>query len=176
MSDASTQAQCFLLIKTNLNAHRVLKGAILPLKELEWAAVIYGPYQIAAYVTSDDERSLTNTIETLRAERPILELDVRRCKRLPEDDELGSIQGHPRKAIQACLLINVDYREEKERIVTVALRKLQGVRLARAMWGPSDIIAVVEAQNHEAMRNLICDEIKVMKGVANNCTLFCYPD
>jgi hypothetical protein len=69
----------------------------------------------------------------------------------------------------------VNYREEKERVVTYHLRQVEGIRLARAMWGPADIIVVAEAGDHESMRNLICDQIKVMKGVASCTTLYCYP-
>jgi DNA-binding Lrp family transcriptional regulator len=168
--------ECFIFIKTNLNARRVLSGAVLSMPEVFWAKVVYGPYQIAAYLRSDDERALTGAIEELRAARPVLELDVRRCKPLPEDAALPPFADAGGKPVRACLLINVDYRQEKERVVTLNLRQLQGVTKANAMWGPTDIVALVEAEDHESLRNLICDDIKVMKGIATNTTLFCYPD
>ncbi len=162
----------FLLIKTNLNAFRVV-NSIKANKLVVWANVVYGPYQIVAYIESDDENEITELIEELRARRYISELDARKVKIIPDDDKLKPFK--ITNKLSAVLLINVNYKEEKERVVTYNLRKISGVKLARAMWGPADIISIVEASDHEAMRNLICDDIKIMKGIASNTTLYCYP-
>lgn len=163
----------FLLIKTNLNAFRVL-SSIKSSKLVVWANNVYGPYQIVAYVESDSEKEITEFIEDVRSRRFVTELDARRVKVIPQDDKLKPFKiGKP---ISAVLLVNVNYKEEKERVVTWNLRKISGVKIARAMWGPTDIVVIVEASDHEAMRNLICDDIKVLKGVANNTTLYCYPN
>jgi DNA-binding Lrp family transcriptional regulator len=167
--------ECFLFIKTNLHAKRVLAGAVRSVPGVYWAEVIYGPYQIAAYIRDENERALADRVERLRAERPILEMDVRRCKPLPEDKTLAPFMGEHCRPVRACLLVNVDHHITKERAVVNKLRQVEGVLMARAMWGPTDIVAIVEAADQEGMRNLICDEIKVMEGVATNTTLFCYP-
>ncbi|MBY3203456.1 Lrp/AsnC family transcriptional regulator [Rhizobium laguerreae] len=168
--------ECFLLIRTTLHAKRVLAGAVLSQQGVYWAKAIYGPYQIVAYIRDDDETALIDRIEKLRAERPIAEMDVRRCKPLPEDSALPPFMGDHTQPVRACLLINVDPHITKERIVVGNLRKIAGVRMARAMWGPTDVIAIVEAADHEGMRNLICDEVKIMEGITSNTTLFCYPE
>jgi hypothetical protein len=161
----------YLLIRTDLNAFRVVQSVkSSPL--VRWAKVVYGPYQITAYVESDSEKELVTFIEDLRSRRFIVELDARRCKQLPEDKHFAIKDTPPQSAV---LLINVNYKEEKERVVTLNLRQLSGVILARAMWGPADIIAIVGTESHESLRNLICDDIKTMKGVMNNTTLYGYP-
>lgn len=163
----------FLLIKTNLNAYHVLRSIRIE-KFVQWASAVYGPYQIVAYIESESRKEITEFIEGMRTQRRILELDARMCKVIPEDQELKPFKiTMPESAL---LLINVNYKEERERIVTINLRKLKGVLLSRAMWGPSDIIVIVEAENHELIRNLICDEIKTLKGVLSNTTLYCYPE
>jgi len=163
----------FLLIKTNLNASRVL-NSIKQNKLVVWANQVYGPYQIVAYAESENEKELTELIEDIRSRRFITELDARRVKVIPQDDKLKPFKIN--KSVSAVLLVNVNYKEEKERVVTWNLRKISGVKIARAMWGPTDIVVIVEASDHESMRNLICDDIKVLKGVTNNTTLYCYPN
>lgn len=138
-----------------------------------WAKAIYGPYQIVAYLEAGDEAKVVNVIEEMRSIEGINEIDARRVKVIPKDDELAGFS--LTKPINAVLLINVNYKEEKERVVTWNLREVPGVAYARAMWGPTDIVAIVEADDHESMRNLICDDIKVLKGVRENSTLYCYP-
>ena len=172
MTDRTIPA-AFLLMKTKSNAIKIV-NSIKQYRLVVWTSVVYGPYQIVAYVQGKDERQLAQSIEGFRSRRDIAELDARMCKSLPEDEKLA-----PFKIVEphsAVLLIDVNYQEEKERITTHNLRTLKGVRLARAMWGPTDIIAVVEAPDHEAMRNLICDDVKSTKGVRTNTTLYCYPE
>ncbi len=168
-----TKPSSFLLIKTNLNSLRVVRSV----KEspfVKWASVVYGPYQIVAYVQTDTDTEMANFIEDLRSRRFITELDARMVKVIPDDEKLTLPEVKAEKV--AVLLVNVNYKEEKERVVTYNLRKVKGIKLARAMWGPADIIAIVEAEDAEAMRNKICDEVKTMKGVISNTTLYCYPN
>lgn len=168
-----TKPAAFLLIKTNSNAIKIA-NSIEQYSPVAWASVVYGPYQIVAYVEGNDERKLSTFIENVRSRRDVAELDARICKSIPEDARLKTSKME--KPNSAVLLINVDYKEEKERTTANNLRRLKGVRLTRAMWGPTDIIAVVEASDPEAMRNLICDQVKSMKGVRTNTTLYCYPE
>lgn len=167
-----TNHAAFLLIKTNLNAFKVV-GSIGESVLVKWVSAVYGPYQIVAYVESSSATELAQYIEDLRSRRYISELDARMVKTIPEDEHLKPFETS--KSNVAVLLINVNYKEEKERVVTYNLRKISGIKIARAMWGPADIVAIVEAEDTEAMRNKICDEVKVMKGVSTNTTLYCYP-
>jgi DNA-binding Lrp family transcriptional regulator len=112
-------------------------------------------------------------LKKIRTFKGVKELDARMVKIIPQDDILTNFEIIKKES--AVLLINVDYSVEKERVVTWNLRKIEGVKWARAMWGPSDIIAIIESNNHESMRDLICDNIKTMKGVKTNCTFYCYP-
>lgn len=162
----------FLLIKTSKNSRKVL-STITKSKFVVWASQIYGPYQIVAYIESDSEVEIINEIEKIRELKGVNELDARRVKFIPKDEELKMFS--TKKPVTAVLLINVNYKEEKERIVTYNLREIDGVVFSRAMWGPTDIVTIVEASDHESMRNLICDKIKVLKGVKGNSTLYCYP-
>ena len=163
----------FLLIKTKDNSFHLLKK-ILSKKDVVWANNVYGPYQIVAYIEAENDFQLATVIEEMRVENGVEEIDARMVKIIPKDDELDSFKVTKQDSV--VLLINVNYRDEKERVVTWNLRKLAGVKLARAMWGPADIIAIVEADSHEEMRNLICDEVKIMNGVISNTTLYCYPN
>jgi len=163
----------FLLIKTNSSAFQV-KSSIKDEKGLRWASATYGPYQVAAYMESEGYADLARRIESLRTREMISELDARMCKVIPGDEGLNPLE--ITKPESAILLVNVDYHEQKERDVACNLRKLKNVRMARAVWGPSDIIVVVEGDDHESMRNVICDEIKLIKGVLRNTTLYCYPE
>jgi DNA-binding Lrp family transcriptional regulator len=167
----NVNAASFLFFKTNQNSLEVLRR----LKERElmkWVTSVYGPYQIVGYMEMSDYTQLVKSIESLRCENGVTHLDARMVKNIPEDSFLKDFKLiRPERSV---LLINVNYRVEKERVVTLQLRKLSQIVLARAMWGPSDIIAVAEADDHESMRNLICDQVKVLPGVQSNTTLYCY--
>lgn len=166
------RSAAFLLIKTGQSAYDVAQMTGEQILTT-WASAVFGPYQVAAYLEADTTDELISAIESLRQRPEIADLDARICKVIPADTELEPLETS--KSETAVLLINVDYKIELERVVTVNLRKLGGMAIARAMWGPADIIAVVEADDRESMRDLICDEVKVMKGVLSNSTLYCYP-
>jgi DNA-binding Lrp family transcriptional regulator len=161
----------YILLKTNLDATKVL-GSILREEGVVWATNAYGPYQIVAYVEFEAEKDMQLAIENMRSRRFVTELDARIVKVIPNDEKLSSFK--TLKKEQAVLLINVDYTKAKERDVTYALRTIPGIVWARAMWGPHDIIAIIEAEDKESMRNLICDEIKTLTGVRTNTTLYGY--
>jgi|SRR5580658_5207437 DNA-binding Lrp family transcriptional regulator len=168
----SIKEAAFSLIRTDLDALKV-RGSVARTPAVEWAANVYGPHQIVAFSQSESEAELVAAAEDLRSRRFIVDLDVRRVKVIPHDDELTPFQfSHPHRAV---LLINVDYEKKRERDVCYTLRGIKGVVYARTMWGPADIVALVEGQDHETLRNLICDEIKVSTGVKSNTTLYCYP-
>ena len=162
----------FLLFQLHADANAFVEN-IRVSPHVRWAAPVYGPFQAVAYAEASDQRTLTAWIETLRATPETSALDARAVKAIPEDHALGDFR--VRAPERSVLLIDVDYREEKERVVTLKLREIPGVVVARAMWGPADIIAIVEAADHEAMRNLICDRVKTLAGVRSNTTLYCYP-
>jgi hypothetical protein len=165
------EEKAFVLMKTNLNTTKVVQS-VLRVEGVKWAKSLFGPYQLIALVQAKNKEALIEKIEWLRAFRPITELDARYIKIIPEDSE--TMQIGLLAPEQAVLLINVNYHEIKERTLTAKLRKIQGVSYARAMWGPADIIAIVSAPNKESLRNLICDSIKIQKGVKTNTTLYCY--
>ncbi len=165
------EKEIFETLKTNLNAKHVVnsfKNNLL----VKFAECVFGPYQIVVYAESESKAELTDFIENTRTQRRITELDARMCKIIPGDEELKEFRLKLKES--AVLLINVNYKEEKERNVTYNLRKVKGIIWARAMWGPADIVAIIEAKDHESMRNLICDEVKIMKGVSSNTTLYGY--
>ena len=125
------------------------------------------PKQVRPYLEYQADR-----VEAVRAHAHV-RLDARLCKHLPGDESLPPLRVlRPESSV---LLVNVDYRQAKEREVVFEMRRNPSVSLARAMWGPSDIIAVVEAPDGEAMRTVVCDEIKVLRGVVSTCTLYGYP-
>lgn len=162
----------FLLIKTNGDC-RKLSESLKNDKRVVWNSSVYGEYQITAYAQFESDEEMADFVEAVRIREEVAELDDRMVKIIPKDDQLGAFEFSKKE--KAVLLIGVDYSIEKERVVTWNLREIKGVKLARAMWGTSDIIAIVEADDHESMRNLICDEIKASKGVKSNSTLYCYP-
>jgi len=163
----------FLLFRLQRDGYKFVEG-LRASPYVRWAAPVYGPFQAVAYAEAASQQALTTWIESLRELPEISDLDARAVKPIPEDHELADF--HVSGPERSVLLIDVDYREEKERVVTLKLREIPGVVFARAMWGPADVIAIVEAPDHEAMRNLICDRVKVLAGVRSNTTLYCYPD
>jgi hypothetical protein len=166
-------AQAFLLITPRRSSFEFL-SELCQHEIIHWARPAYGPYPVIAYAMADSGVALTRFAERLRSREDVAGLDVRVCKFIPGDEELKPpVMTGPETAV---LLINVNYSLERERDVTYKLRKFRQIKLARAMWGPADIVVIVEESDHESMRNLICDEIKVLKGVASNTTLYCYPD
>lgn len=167
------QGQAAFLLMTTRGSLRDIARRLGPEEGVVWASPVYGPYCLVAYAQAPTGRDLASFVERVRVSPCIDGLDARMCKRIPGDDDLPPFEAPEAEA--AVLLINVDYRQEKERSVVYSLRANKSVRLVRAMWGPADIIAVVGASDHEVMRNVICDEIKMIKGVASNTTLYCYP-
>lgn len=163
----------FLLIKSSIDTYSQA-AAIGNLTQVEWATPVFGPHQVVAYASAGGLDELTAFIESIRNAEGVLELDARMCKAIPGDEKLGAMIA-PRKPEVAVLLIGVDHHVVKEREVTWKLRDHSAIVWARAMWGPDDIVAVVEAPEPEAMRDVICDDVKVMKGVVRNCTLYAYP-
>jgi hypothetical protein len=168
-----TRSAAFLLIKSSTDAYSQA-AAIGRLSQVEWAVPVFGPHQVVAYASADGLGELTAFIESIRGAEGVLELDARMCKAIPGDEKLGAM-AVPDKPEVAVLLIGVDHHVVKEREVTWKLREHPAVVWARAMWGPDDIVAIVEAPEHEAMRDVICDDVKVMLGVVRNCTLYAYP-
>jgi len=166
-------AQAFLLLTPKGSSFKFLKE-LSQHDIVHWARPAYGPYPIVAYVMAESGIVLTEFAEQLRDRDDVAALDVRVCKAIPGDEDLQPpVMSGPETAV---LLINVDYKLERERDVTYNLRKFRQVKLARAMWGPADIVAIVEESDHESMRNHICDEVKVLRGVSTNTTLYCYPE
>ena len=167
------KAASFLLIKTRGNAHGLVNKLTKRREEgVIWSLPIYGPYQVICYIEQSSYPEMERYVEMLREEPEFQEIDARRVKPIPEDLELASFTTSAPEV--AALLIRVDYRIQRERDLTLQLRRINGVTFARAMWGPDDIIALVEAQNPEEMRNLICDDIKVIPSVSGNVTLYGY--
>jgi DNA-binding Lrp family transcriptional regulator len=161
----------FLLIKTNTNSSQVLEE-INKSNLVVWSSAVYGPHQLVVYLNSEQEEEITEYVEGLREMKGITEIDCRVVKIIPKDEELSSFETSKKEV--AVLLIGVNYKEEKERVVTWNLRDIPGIKLARAMWGPTDIVAIVEADDKESMRDKICDDVKTLKGVSTNSTYYCY--
>ena len=169
----SNEAAAFLLINTVSKVFDVL-DTVSQCDQVLWVRPTFGPYQVVVYVEGSSPKDLVTFVEELRSQGSIAEMDVRMCKPLPGDEHLqGFTIEQPECAV---VLININLREGLETDVVINLRSIHGVKLARALWGPADIIAIVEAAEHEAMRNLICDDIKALKGVESTTTLYCYPD
>ncbi|MEM8955891.1 MAG: Lrp/AsnC ligand binding domain-containing protein [Verrucomicrobiota bacterium] len=169
--NVSDRSEAFLLCKTNSSALD-LADALAGDTGIAWAQPVFGPFPVVAYLSATNRKDLTTSIESLRLRSEIHQLDARFCKFIPGDDELSAPEtSQPERAV---LLIGVDLSVAKEREVTYALRSLDQVVLARAMWGPDDIIIIIEESDRESMRNFICDVVKVTKGVKSVSTLYAY--
>jgi DNA-binding Lrp family transcriptional regulator len=168
----TVQEAAFFLVRTQLDGFKVA-GSVSRTPTVKWVTNVYGPDQIVAFAESGSELEIVEAAEDLRSRRFISSLDVRRVKIVPDDELLKPFEfAHPHRAV---LLINVDYTQAKEREVCYRLRAIEGVVYSRTMWGPADIVTLVEGSDHENLRNLICDEIKTLSGVKSNTTLYCYP-
>lgn len=168
----SAKAAAFLLVKTRGNTRR-LAEKLSAETLIEWSLAVYGPHQIVAYALAEASGELTTCIESVREWSDVAELDARMCKAIPGDEDLKPVVAS--EAEVAVLLIGTNYKVEKERDVTYKLRGHHAVVLARALWGPDDIVAVIQAPDPESMRNVICDDVKTMKGVLSCVTLYAYP-
>jgi DNA-binding Lrp family transcriptional regulator len=162
----------FLLVTTSSSVEELTRR-LRAEPEVVWASPAYGPYPLVAYAETATPAEQADFVERVRQSAGVDGLDARMCKWIPGDDDLPPFEAPDGEA--ALLLINVDYRVEKERNVVYSLRENRKARLVRAMWGPADVVALVGAADHEALRNVICDEVKTTKGVASNTTLYCYP-
>jgi hypothetical protein len=159
---AELSQAAFLLLATRQDATEMARR-LAQAEGVVWASAAYGPHCVVGYAEAASPNKLAAFVERIRTSDGVDMLDARVCKPIPGDEGLPPLElSEPEVAM---LLINVDYR----------LRENARVRLVRAMWGPADIIAVLEAPDHETMRNVICDEVKVLRGVASNTTLYCYP-
>jgi hypothetical protein len=56
------KSAAFLLIKTKINVFDLIK-IINTNKIVKWTSVVYGPYQIIAYIDHFDEKKLVQEIE-----------------------------------------------------------------------------------------------------------------
>jgi hypothetical protein len=169
---AELSQAAFLLLATRQDATEMARR-LAQAEGVVWASAAYGPHCVVGYAEAASPNKLAAFVERIRTSDGVDMLDARVCKPIPGDEGLPPLElSEPEVAM---LLINVDYALAKEREVAYRLRENARVRLVRAMWGPADIIAVLEAPDHETMRNVICDEVKVLRGVASNTTLYCYP-
>ncbi len=172
IAPATPSPAAFLLLRTRESAYQA-SGDLRATAGVVWTAPVYGPHQVVAYLVADSPRALAENIESLRVRFRDGDLDARVCKVIPGDEDLSL----PATALPevAVLLIGVDHREEKERVVAARLRALASIAFARAMWGPADIIAIAQASDPETLRDVICDQVKVLRGLSSNTTLYCYP-
>lgn len=71
-------------------------------------------------------------------------------------------------SVKAYVLINVS--GEKAKKVAETLNGIKGVRNAHAVTGPYDVIAMVEAEDLEALGDLILVGVRGTPGVSNTLT------
>lgn len=161
----------FLFVQTDLDARKVT-GSLSRIPQVHWVSPLYGPDHIAAYLETDDASEMEETIEDIRARRYIKSVDTRPCKVVPGHEIIPSIEF--KLPVRACLMINVDYHTLKERDLVAFLQSQKYTVQVRACWGPSDTIALIEANDNEDLRNIVCDEIKIYNGVKGLSTRVCY--
>ncbi|NEQ83147.1 MAG: Lrp/AsnC family transcriptional regulator [Moorea sp. SIO2I5] len=161
----------FLLIQTDLDSRKVT-GSLSKIANVIWVSPIYGPAHIVAYLESDGPAEMEEVIEEIRARRYIKAVDSRPCKVIPGYHDEPGVKFT--KAVRACLMINVDYHTLKERDLVAFLKEKPYSVQVRACWGLSDTIALIEADNNEDLRNIVCDEIKIYEGVKSLSTRVCY--
>ncbi len=161
----------FLLINTDLDSRKVT-GSLSKISNVIWVSPIYGPDHIISYLESDTESEMEEVIEDIRARRYIKSVDSRPCKVIPGQTEDPNVKFS--LPVRASLMINVDYHTLKERDLVSFLKSKPYSVQVRACWGPSDTIALIEAENNEDLRNIVCDEIKLYSGVKSLSTRVCY--
>ena len=69
----------------------------------------------------------------------------------------------------AIVLINTEIGAESE--VINALAKVEGIREIYEVYGMYDIVARVEAESHEALRELVIDKIRRIPQVRGTTTM-----
>lgn len=69
--------------------------------------------------------------------------------------------------MRAYVLVSV---QGDSRQVVEKIRGLGGVKEADALWGPTDIIAVVEVDNMEALGELVAGQMRAIAGVTSTDT------
>jgi DNA-binding Lrp family transcriptional regulator len=161
----------FLLVQTDLDSRKVA-GSLSKIPNVTWVSPSYGPDHIFAYLEADSSAEMEEVIEEIRARRYIKYIDSRPCKVIPGQEEKPGVKFT--LPVRACLMINVDYHTLKERDLVSFLKSKPYSVKVRACWGPSDTIALIEANNNEDLRNIVCDEIKLYSGVKSLSTRVCY--
>jgi len=69
----------------------------------------------------------------------------------------------------AIILINTEIGAESE--VIEALSKIEGVKEIYEVYGMYDIVAIVEAKSHEALRELVINKIRKIPQVRGTTTM-----
>ncbi|KYH37712.1 MAG: hypothetical protein AYL28_005080 [Candidatus Bathyarchaeota archaeon B23] len=73
------------------------------------------------------------------------------------------------KVLKAYVLMNTDLAKEEE--VVKALREIEGVKEAYALYGIYDVIAEVEAETMEKIREIVLTRIRRLESVRTTITL-----
>jgi len=71
--------------------------------------------------------------------------------------------------LKAYVLMNTDLAKEEE--VVKALREIEGVKEAYALYGIYDVIAEVEAETMEKIREIVLTRIRRLESVRTTITL-----
>lgn len=71
--------------------------------------------------------------------------------------------------MKAYVLMNTDLAKEEE--VVKALREIEGVKEAYALYGIYDVIAEVEAETMEKIREIVLTRIRRLESVRTTITL-----
>lgn len=71
-------------------------------------------------------------------------------------------------AVKAYVLLNTDLGKVED--VVKAVSDIQGVKSADSVTGPYDVIACIEAENYEALMELVPEKIHKVEGITKTLT------
>ena len=172
--------QAFLLINTNQSPLK-LKSEI----ESQWAeiakqdvccllsAALYSPQSVAMYVTASSRQQIEKTVEALRGVAGGAQIEIRLCK---QDQNVSGLAAFDTSA-NLWGLISITLTSEaqtREIEVLSAVRSVSGLQLARACYGQSDILGLINTSTLEDLQDIVVRQIRGLQDVATTSTNLVY--
>lgn len=168
--------QAFLLINTNqspLTLKSEIESRWTEIANQDvcclWSAALYSPQSVGMYVSAPSRQQIEKTVEALRNVTGGAQIEIRLCKQ----DQ--NISGPTALDTSSNLwgLISITLTSEaqtKEIEVLSAIRGMSGLQLARACYGQSDILALINTGTLEDLQDIVVRQIRGLPAVATTST------
>lgn len=137
-----------------------------------WSAALYAPQSVGMYVTAPSRRHIEMTSEALRSASGSAQVEIRLCK---QDQHISTVSIDVQANISGLVSISLTPESQTKEIEVLSiLRGFSGLRLARACYGSSDILALINTSTLDDFRDIIVGKIRDLHAVATTSTNLAY--